>query len=212
MYLKVPSAKFTYKDDTPYSYEASRENVGGLNIGLGAKYVVPDTPFTVGLSFHATQIGRANILTNDTAASTQTVKKTEDPVKMTLHIAPQYVLDGTTIGVDMGFYFTTESKLSQSGSGYTTDADKFEGKLQKDSEAQYGFSVFAKRGFGKATLQAGIAVQTPVLLTANNASYEIAADTHSPYNASNTVPIPGVMAADTTSPFPFLSASASNPA
>ena len=106
------------------------------------------------------------------------VERVEDRAVFNLRVAPQFVLDGTTIGVNLGFYFTGETKTTISGT-----ADNVDGKLGKDSEAQYGFGAFVKRGFGKATPQAAVLV-TPLLWTANGASDTLAK------NGGNTAPIP----------------------
>jgi hypothetical protein len=157
-----------------------RENTGWVNLGLNVSYGSGD--FSIGFNFGAKNLGKSTTLTvagayadgsllntltsgDDTITPLAGTKKEDSKVEMSIGLTPRYVIDGTTIGVNVNVDFTSESKTTQSG--FTTDTNNWE-KTGLDSTAQYKFGAFVKfKPFGKATLQVGIDVATPKLLTAN---------------------------------------------
>jgi hypothetical protein len=200
-------AKFAYTTATEANnFTVERKNTGYANLSLGVNYNSGD--FGIGFSFSADQLGRKRTITytglgigsvniskdNDADETGDKMKpktraigitETQEPVKMKIGLTPRYTIDGTTIGVNLNASFTSESREIKSGHAVVTpDVDPNTDKLKRDSEAQYSFGAFVRfKSFGKATLQVGIDVATPVLLTAPGAK-------NLPGPLANTQPIP----------------------
>jgi hypothetical protein len=208
--LFLPQSGEFKHPDSAIDVSVKRENSAWTDLGLNVSYKSGD--FSIGLNFGATQLGKSTTLTYAGSAaglasiSSDTIlngeddnksfssvarekgsTKKEEMVKMSIDLTPRYVIDGTTIGVDIGATFTSESRTIKTGFEKTGDNDPNTTTLNRDSEAQYKFGAFVKfKPFGKATLQVGINVETPKLLTApgaNKLSVPLA----------NTQPIPGEM-------------------
>jgi hypothetical protein len=200
------SAKFAYTNATPtLEYSISRENSGFVNLNLGGSFNSGD--FGIDFGFSAKNLGKSKTITYDgdgltganiiitganddknglkDPASVPAVKgktKTTERVDMNLSLNPTYKIDGTTIGVNLNAMFTTESRVEVTDRGTGNDDTD---DLQRDSRAQYTFGAFVKfKPFGNATLQVGIDVKTPLLLTAPGAN-KLGA-----LNLDNTQPIP----------------------
>lgn len=108
---------FTDNSTTPAD-KYTMERVGGVNIGLGVKYTLD--AFSVGFSLHTNQLGRGYTYTRPVGLDDALTTKYEAPVLVTMHLAPQYVIDGTTIGFDLGVFMSGESVTTVSGSDTDT--------------------------------------------------------------------------------------------
>lgn len=149
-------------DDT---YTEKRE--GGVNLGLGVGYSIGD----FGINFSASALGLGSQATKTQAgnplspANGTSTTKVVQPVKSAIYLGTSY----KSIGVQFGVKMQGENKTITSGftpvlvDGVDTANTTTTGE---DSTIQFGFGVYASKGFGKATIAIGLGYTSPVLWTA----------------------------------------------
>ena len=148
--------------DPADNFEFTVKGDGGVNLGLGVKYA--NGPFAVSLSVSALQLGRGYTYTLS-GVGYSAEKKVTFPIQSAIYLNPTYKISDITLGLHFGIAMEGESK--------TTDKVTLTGALpleleytSETSTIQFDFGVYANKPFGKATLQAGVALLTPKMWTA----------------------------------------------